>query len=235
MGLRDVCGAHVRERARTAGGEPGDRGGSRALRGGHTFYRNQQFASALAEFEAAHRLMTEAAHPNAYVVLYNLGQTAVSMQRERQALAYFEQYLAAAPPGANAEVRADAEAQARELRLRLALDQRGGWSPSPIGLIVAGTGAAAMIASAILGGVALSTQGDALAGCVGTRCTPEAWARLGDAGTLAIATDVLLWGGLAVLAAGTVLTFVLADAGSAPAATAACASDGCVALVEGTW
>jgi hypothetical protein len=108
----------------------------------------------------------------------------------------------------------------------------GGFSPSPIGLAIAGVGAAAAIAGAIVGGLALAQDGDARADCGDTSCTPEAYDALVEANMLANVSDGLLWPGLAILAAGVVLTFVLSEGESA---SAACTGDGCFATVRGRF
>ena len=153
--------------------------------------------------------------------------------RSAQALRLYERFLAEA--GDDAPNRAEAQRNATELRLRLRLDEEApapseGWSPSPIGIAIGAAGAAAMIAGAVVGALALADGDAAVAGCEGTRCTPAAHAAIGDAQVLANAADGLLWGGLAVLATGVVLTFVLAE--SPTTASAACTGEGCVAVVR---
>src|SRR5690606_36347427 len=97
----------------------------------------------------------------------------------------------------------------------------------PIGIIVAAVGGAAAIAGGVIGGVALAQDGSARSECESTSCTAAAYAAIGEAGTLANVADAMLWGGLAVAAAGVVLTFVLADTDNGASASAACDGDGC--------
>lgn len=190
-------------------------------------YQRQEYASAMEEFERSYQLLASINHPRRHLILWNLGQTAMSMSRERQALEHYRRYLAEAP--ADAPNRAEAQSLVRELELRGQMD--GGQSLSPIGPIVLGVGGAAAITGAILGGLALAQHGEATARCTGIECPRDALAQMDGAATLANVSDGLLWGGLAVAAAGVVLTIVLRD--GAPAATAACTGEGCVVIVGG--
>lgn len=113
-----------------------------------------------------------------------------------------------------------------------------GFSPSPYGIVIASAGAAAMIAGAIAGGIALAQDADARASCLGTRCTPEAYAAAGGAHGIANVADGLLWGGLGVLGVGAILMFVLPEedgesAGTTP--SAACTANGCIVAITGSF
>ncbi|MCC6873411.1 MAG: hypothetical protein IT378_03805 [Sandaracinaceae bacterium] len=193
-------------------------------------YQRQEYASAMEEFERSYQLLASINHPRRHLILWNLGQTAMSMSRERQALEHYRRYLAEAP--ADAPNRAEAQSLVRELELRGQMDgSPGGQSLSPVGPIVLGVGGAAAITGVILGGLALAQHGEATARCTGIECPRDALAQMDGAATLANVSDGLLWGGLAVAAAGVVLTLVLRD--GAPAATAACTGEGCVVMLAG--
>lgn len=88
----------------------------------------------------------------------------------------------------------------------------GGGGISPIGIIVAGVGAAALIGGAITGGLALSSAGDAP-----SDTSPQA----DDARTLALVTDVLLPVGAAAAITGVILMFVLQDGAGGSASESA--------------
>jgi tetratricopeptide (TPR) repeat protein len=191
-------------------------------------FARRDFASALREWERCYALME--GHPRRYYVLFNMGRALEELGRNREAIDAYERFLADAP--ADADHRADAQQNLNELRLRLQLE--GGFSPSPIGLAIGGVGAAAIVAGAILGGIALAQDGDARRDCEGTRCTADAHAAIGEAGTFASVADVLLFGGLAVLSAGVVLAIVLAEGGDA-SASAMCTHQGCGAVVRGRF
>lgn len=84
----------------------------------------------------------------------------------------------------------------------------GGGGISPVGIIVASVGGAALIAGAITGGLALSTAGDA---------PSSTGAQADDARMLALVTDILIPVGAVAAVAGVVLMFVLQDGGGGSA------------------
>lgn len=200
------------------------------------------WALALTEWEQVRALLESARHPRASYVLYNIARANEELGRTGEAIEAYERYLAATADDPDAPSRPDAERHLRELRTRRQLQgggepaeaAPGGFSPSPVGIAIGAAGALAIIAGAVVGGVALSQGESARSECEGTRCTPEAYAAIGDAQTLANAADGLLWGGLGVLAVGAVLTVVLGESGEA-SATAACTTEGCTALVRGRF
>lgn len=207
-------------------------------------FHEGEYALALEEFERVYELMRAARHPNASYVIYNVAFTNERMGREQAALEAYERFLAESPE--EAPNRADATRRLRELRARLELAERdrqvdapvteAGGGISPVGVVVAAVGGASLIAGAVLGGVALSNSESARAECVDTRCPESTRAGIADAQTLANVSDGLLFGGLAVAAAGVVLMLVLSEGGGeGPAAGAACTGDGCVAAVGGTF
>ncbi|HEY8552903.1 MAG TPA: tetratricopeptide repeat protein [Burkholderiales bacterium] len=216
-------------------------------------FERGEYAVSLTEFERVYALLE--GHPRRAYVLYNMARANQELGRDRAALALFERYLAEAGP--DAPNRTEAQRHVRELRLRLELDAQqqhapaaepartsdepagsptsSGFSPSPLGIAVASVGLAAVVAGAIVGGVALAQDSSARADCDERSCTPEAYASLVDAHTLANAADGLLWGGLGVLAVGAVLTFVLAETGRSETAAASCDPRGCMAVLRGSY
>lgn len=78
--------------------------------------------------------------------------------------------------------------------------QAGGMSISPLGLAIAGAGAAISIGGVVVGAIALSNGQNAP-----RRESPEA----DDARTLALVADIMIFGGLAIALTGAILTFVL--------------------------
>lgn len=202
---------------------------------GEQHYEAGRFAQSLAEFERLHSLLTRALHPNAALILFNMARCYQRLGRAREAVQTFERFLADAPAGApNTEI---ARVELQELRARVALDgaEPASASPmSPVGFIVAGVGAAALIASAVTGGLALAANADATAGCVDGHCPASLGARADEAHLLANVTDGLLFGGLAIAAAGVVLIFVLPGEGGV-SASAGCTGDGCAAIVRGRF
>lgn len=107
-------------------------------------------------------------------------------------------------------------------------------SLSPIGPIVLGVGGAAMIASAIVGGVGLAQDGSLAAMCMGGNCPESARPLASEVKNLILAADVLFLGGLAVAATGVVLTLVLREGGPPPV-TAGCGPEGCGLQVQGRF
>lgn len=201
-------------------------------------YEAGRYAQSLADFEQVHAALVGAGHPNAALVLFNIARCYQRLGRARESVAAFERFLAEAPEGApNIEV---ARVELQELRARVALDGAreeepapSGPSISPVGPIVAAVGGAALIAGAITGALALVANADANDGCVDGHCPAALAPRADEAHLLANVTDGLLFGGLAVAAAGVVLIFVLA--GDETSASAACTSDGCAAVIGGRF
>jgi hypothetical protein len=117
----------------------------------------------------------------------------------------------------------------------------GGLAISPIGIAVAGAGAAMIIAGAITGGLALDRDGTLAMLCPADMCVEEARAVLDERRALAISTDVLIFGGLAIAATGAVLAFVLESGASQssarraePRLLAGCSPSGCGVALRGS-
>ena len=112
----------------------------------------------------------------------------------------------------------------------------GGVGSSPVGWIVGGIGAAAMIGGIITGVLALDAQNtlDAQCGPDHLSCPAGFESTRNNGQTLSAATDGLLIGGGVVLVAGVVLLFVLTDGSSdePPPVTASCGPTGCSASFQ---
>ena len=210
-------------------------------------FRDGDFALALTEFERVHALMSASGHPNAIYVVYNIAVTNEQLGRDRAAIETYERFLRESAP--DAPNRADAESRLRELRERMRLAEQdaaseadvepapaatGGGGVSPVGVIVAAVGGAALVAGAVVGGLALSDSDAARADCVDSVCPSSARDGIAGAQTMANVADGLLFGGAAVAATGVVLMLVLSD-GEAPPVSAACSATGCHAVVRGTF
>lgn len=198
-------------------------------------YEAGDYALALEGYERAYEILREVGHPNAPLVIYNVARSNERLGRVRVALEQFERFLVDAP--SDTPYRDDATRHAADLRRRLELeraDAPSGGGPSVAGVVVLAVGGAAAVAGAILAGVAWSESEAARAGCEGTRCPPQARAGLEGAQELALAADVLLFGGLAVAATGALLLILLDGDGGAEASVA-CGPTGCGASIRGRF
>jgi tetratricopeptide (TPR) repeat protein len=203
-------------------------------------FEDGDYALALSEFERVHELMRAAGHPNASYVLYNVAFSNEQLGRDAAAVEAYERFLAESDR--NAPNRADAQRRLRELRRRLELadqdrasEESSGDSEglSPVGIVVTSTGGAAVAAGALLGAVAFLESENARADCVDSACPESARQGIASAQTVANIGDALLFGGLAVAAAGIVLMLVLPDKDEVEA-SAACTEQGCMATVRTT-
>ncbi len=228
------------------------------FRVGQAQYEAGQYAAAAVEFETAYELSHRAElFYNVYVSYREIGD----LDRASAAL---RRYLESVPDAANAvqlrarlqamdeqiAQRTAAEAEAEAARAREAEAHEGdetagpthgttppvpvATQPSPVGFAVLGVGAAALIASAVTGGLALATYGSLEQRCGADHLCPPGYESDRDTGNaLSTATDVL-WavGGVAAVT-GLVLVFVLQDpVAEAPAVTASCGPTGCSASLR---
>ena len=100
-------------------------------------------------------------------------------------------------------------------------------SMSPWGPVVLSVGGAALVAAAIVGGVALSENGQFRTACTDlSACPPSTRPQYDHMRLLAGTTDALLIGGAATAVVGLILTLVLRDVEQLPA-TVACGMNGC--------
>lgn len=222
---------------------------------GEAHYESGHFVEAAREFEEAYRLSNRVPllH-NVYVAYRDAGdieraadalrrylELAENLDNEtvlRQRLAALERLIAErrAREADGDTAQPDAEPEATAPAARPATSAGGG-GPSPVGFIVAGVGAAALIAGAVTGGLALGANDELASTCPDRVCPPgydfESTASSGSA--LALTTDVLLPVGAVALATGVVLILVLQESDESASAGAACGPDGCVAVARGRF
>jgi tetratricopeptide (TPR) repeat protein len=201
---------------------------------GENLFAQGDAQGAEVEFRRAYDLMR--GHPNQPLILANIARCVERQGRDGEALALYEQMihetsaLAERNEGAR-RARQDAQERAAALRAR---GVTSGGSISPIGPIVMGAGAAVAIAGAIAGGVALAQRDSVLSRCVDSRCPPETEEDAAEIDSIALAADILLFGGLAIAVTGLVLTFVLPSESGMQAA-ASCGPTGCYAALGGSF
>ena len=196
---------------------------------GTQHYEEADYALSLQEFQRSYEIMRQINHRNAGLVVFNIARCYSRLNRDREAMQAYQRFLDEAPP--DAPQRADAESELRELRAREAL---GGGGISPVGPIIAAVGGAAIIAGAIVGGLALAADAEAAEGCIDGHCPVENAARADEAQLLANVADGLLFSGLGIAAVGVVLIFVLPEEESTPV-SAGCTGDGCMITVRGRF
>ncbi|MCB9597008.1 MAG: hypothetical protein H6719_30070 [Sandaracinaceae bacterium] len=204
---------------------------------GDEHYAGGRYALAAQEFQRAHEILSAAHHPNAALVLFNVGRSLMQLGgHDQQARDAYARFLEETPQtAATAETVALARQHLAELDARLAGTGGGGGGGggggpptpttrasggiSPIGPILLAVGGAALVAGLVMDGVAYAQDQDHLAQCPGrVGCDESLRSAVDGTRTLAIAGDVLWITGLAVAATGLVLTFVLEDGPSADAA-----------------
>lgn len=221
----------------------------------------ERWGLAAETYERVYDIARRAGSPRAPVALWDRGLALMRIPgREAEARASFQRFLDESTPlTEDAEIRdwrSTALEHIAELNARIGSDEpetssndpEGAPAPtapdpvpttsvSPAGPIVLGVGGAMLIAGAITGGLALAEHGTITSMCNAEtmRCPPDLQERADDLAALSIATDVLLWGGLAIAATGAILTFVLRDGGSDATVRASCGSTGCAAVLTGSY
>ena len=223
------------------------------------YYDEGRFADAAQQFEEAYEL---SGRPE---LLYNAYIAHREANQQPDAAAMLERYLAevpGAPDRANLEARlaeleraiaTNSEQQAALEAARLRADREAAArrqaeaEPEVWPWIIFGVGAAAAIAGAVTGPMALIAAGDLSAQCDSQGlCDPaiDVEARRADAQTLALVTDILLIGGGTIAGVGLILGLVFglggggtADQGEsdAPEASAGCDGTGCYATLRGRF
>lgn len=205
------------------------------------------YALALQSFTEVYEQLTAAGHARAGYVLYNIGRCNEELGRMVAARDAFARYLT--ETGEEAPYRVEVSDRVQDLQARIDAqpsDARGevqapagppnGGSLSWIGWALAGLGGASAISGVITGVMALDRRDQLEARCPGFVC-PDAsdQALIDEADGLAIATDVLLVGGLVVATAGVVLALLLDASPESTTPTAGCSSEGCQFGVTGRF
>lgn len=114
----------------------------------------------------------------------------------------------------------------------------GGFNPSPVGFVVGGVGVALEVVAIITGVMASSDHATLVSECPNSVCPDRQDLRDAQSrgSTLALVTDVMWATGLAAIAAGVTLLFVLQDgSGESPQAGVACSPEGCIGTVQGRF
>ncbi len=184
------------------------------FRVGQSLYETGRFQEAAVEFAAAYDLSQRPELLfNLYVAYRDAGDTSHAVDALRR-------YLAAMP--ASLEGRLNLEARLQSLEASLAqqeaaaqqnpqtevvyVDRTGAAQRSthrsPVGLVIGGVGAAMIITGAITGALALGKVNDLEAMCTGNVCPSTAASTRDSASTLVTVTDVMLFGGSALVLGG---------------------------------
>jgi hypothetical protein len=185
-----------------------------------------RYEEALHEFELAYDLSHRPA------MLLNIASVAERLGAYRQAAQAYQGYaetLAADDPerathlarAASLRERADRADQAARAQGTMEGTRAAGAASHDLlvpGIVTVAIGGAALIAGAVLGGLALAEESSVRSGCGATRsCLPEQVAAMDD---LALGADVALFGGLAIAAVGGVLLAIDLSQGGAEGAPA---------------
>lgn len=208
-----------------------DERGQLHFQAGNDSYHRGDYESALREFRIALELSGRAE------LHFNLASCLERLDREQEAADELEAYLAASPEAPNRDALAErvtrlrARAAAHEATPPsdpplAPIEQEGAGSasegsastpsaeapaattqPHPAAWVVLGTGAATLVAFAVLGGLALA-EDDALARECGLGCSP---ARVSTLETLDLGADVTLGVGLGLVTLGVVLALTVQE------------------------
>ncbi|MGE0786593.1 MAG: hypothetical protein AB7S26_13055 [Sandaracinaceae bacterium] len=209
----------------------------------------QRWALAAQTYQQLYQLMSQAGLPRASVALWTAGSNLARVPgREREASDALQRFLAESAALASdpeiAGYRAEAPRLIAELEARVGPGAPRGDLPapalhtetrmSPVGPVVLGVGAAAVVVGIIVGAFGVF-QDDDLTGMCPTRldCSPDLATRYSQAQTLAGVGDGLWIGGAVVAAVGLVLTLVLTEDDSEVSAgttlAVGCGPSGCFA------
>jgi tetratricopeptide (TPR) repeat protein len=225
---------------------------------GRNLYDAGAFERAGQEFEEAYALSSR---PELLYNIYVAFRDAGDVRKARDALRTYLTEMTNAPDRANLEARleslesqaaaleeteqADRERRENEERRQREEEERrreaeaaAESGPSIAPWIVAGAGAAMLLAGAVTGVLALGAVGDIEDECENDIC-PSSYEELEEdrdsARTLVRVTDYLLLGGTIVLAAGVTWWFLSSGDDEEPAVTAGCGPDGCSAVLRGAF
>lgn len=218
------------------------------------YYRDGRFSSAADEFQIAYELSGRTE------LLYNAFLAHREASEFAEAATALEAYLPTVPEGSRRrqlEVRLE---QTRGLRVRAeATDPPSGGELAPedheealvedvneaetnevdepstsvVPWVLIGTGGAMVVAGAVTGILTLGVQSDRDALCEDNVCTGDFESIQDQGRTLALTTDILLFGGIAVAAGG--LLWLLLDKDPPVDSAASCTSDGCAATISGRF
>lgn len=216
------------------------------------YYRDGRFSSAADEFQTSYELSGRTE------LLYNAFLAHREASEFAEAAAALEAYLPTVSEGSRRqqlEVRLE---QTRGLRDREAAqdsppeieppDEQGETtgeevnepasgadesSASVVPWILLGTGAAMVVAGAVTGALTLSAQSERDELCEDNLCTGDFESVQERGRMLALTTDILLFGGVAVAAGG--LLWLLLDKDPPVQPAASCSADGCAATVTGSF
>ncbi|MET0287192.1 MAG: hypothetical protein ABW352_22095 [Polyangiales bacterium] len=229
--VRLVCTSAVLWLALFTGGveaqtaKPEEKAAREAFERGRVFYDGGEFDQAAGAFEEAYRLSGRDA------LLYNLYLAYRDANQQQQAADALRNYLAKVP---NIENRSQLESRLHALDQGLAREREERTqrevapvvvapapapapAPTPVatpdgrsakfwaGIGMGGAGVAMMLSSIATGVMAKGKQDDLEKNCMARVCDASLKATADKGETLALTTDVLLFGGLAVAAAGAVL------------------------------
>lgn len=187
------------------------------------------YAVALQGFQLSYLLLE--GQPTRAFILYRIGRSLEELGRHEDAADAYRRYLADA--AADAAPREEAEARLRDMERRPT--EPTGEGISPVGPAMLGVGGAMLLIGTVTGVAALISRADFVGMCTDLRCPTSARDLGNEVENLALATDVLLFGGAAVVAVGLALTLVLTDGGSSrdPLASFGCTDTGCMAFLAG--
>lgn len=224
------------------------------------YYDEGRFVEAAGQFEEAYELSGRSE------LLYNAYIAYRDAHQSRQAAAMLQRYLEAVP---NAEDRVNLEARLAELERAVEQDEteaaqltdaerraqeearradeeaaarrEAEAEPEVWPWIIAGIGGGALIAGAVVGGLALGDATALRSDCdSGGLCDPseDLDERRSGIQTLALVSDVLLFGGGAIAAAGVILGLLYGLGGPSeaePTVDAMCTGQGCHMSVRGVF
>jgi tetratricopeptide (TPR) repeat protein len=185
-----------------------------------------RYALAAESYQELYDGMTRVHHPRAYVALWNRGLVLMQIPgRENEARETIQRFLeestlldsdpevaafrSEAPTGiAEIDARVGSDASQEEDQRQDAVADRGG--VLPVGPVVLGIGGALVVAGVILGGVAVSIDGDFESMCpTRMNCPESARPAYDNATTLATIADVIWLRGSVIGVTGLVLTLAL--------------------------
>ena len=213
---------------------------------GRAAYQEELFTEAEDAFRAAYEAMPEE-DPRRSLILANVAQ-AIERQggRDEDALEAWRNFEREARGDAGDGALLRASQRIRELEARLA--RRRQEEPEPVsleldeadaaaegdgrrphwsGIALTSAGGAMILVGGITGILALTKRSSTLDRCEGTQCPEDALADSRRVDKLALSSDVLLWPGLALAAAGAVMMIKL-DAGKDGRVSASCGATGCM-------